>query len=81
MDKITRLKQCKSGKDSNSNPPVEPGSSGVGHIIDPISPLGTDSSDDEQVQITRCPRKRKLSSSESDILESDNPENEPTPFR
>ena len=52
---LDKMKQRKSGKDSN--PPVEPGSSGVGHIIDPISPLGTDSSDEEEVQITRCHRK------------------------
>ena len=36
---LDKMKQCKSGKDSN--PPVQPGSSGVGHIIDPILPLGT----------------------------------------
>ena len=76
LDKMTRLKQCKSGKDSNSNPPVHPRSSGVGHIIDLISPLGTDSSDEEQVQITHHPRKQKSSS-----LESDNSESEPTLFR
>ena len=70
---LDKMKQRKSGKDSN--PPVEPESSGVGHIIDPISPLGTDSSD-EEVQITRHCRKRKLSSSETD-----NSESELTPFR
>ena len=76
LDKMTRLKKRKYGKDSNSNPPVEPRSSGVGHIIDPISPLETDSSDDELVQFTQHNRKQKLSS-----LESDNSENEQTLFR
>ena len=52
---LDKMKQHKSGKDSN--PPVQSGSSGVGHIIDLILPLGTDSSNEEQVQITWCPRK------------------------
>ena len=73
------MKQQKSGKDSN--PPVQPGSSGVGHIIDPISPLGTDSSDEEKVKITRHRRKQNLSSSESYNSDSDNSESELTLFR
>ena len=70
---LDKMKQRKYGKDSN--PSVQPGSSGVGHIIHLISPLGTESSD-EEVEITRHHRKQKLSSSESD-----NSESELTPFR
>ena len=42
---LDKMKQHKYGK--GSNPPVQPGSSGVGHIIHLISPLGTESSDEE----------------------------------
>ena len=52
---LDKMKQCKYGKDSN--PPVQPKSSGVRHIIDLISLLGTESSDEEEVEITWHHRK------------------------